>query len=61
MSELIPKLNHVDPLNFNDIVGRVHLSKDMVTIKTKDNSGPQLWLDQDEARALRNWLDKVLP
>jgi hypothetical protein len=55
------KLNHVDPLSFNDLVGRVHLSKDMVTIKNRDNTGPQLWLDQEEARALRNWLDKVLP
>lgn len=53
------KLNHIDPLQFNDLVCRVHLSKDMVTIK--DNNGPKLWLYHDEARALRNWLDKVLP
>lgn len=61
MSDLSSKLNHVDQLNINDVVGRAYVSKDMITIKTRGENGPQLWLDQEEARALRNWLDKVLP
>lgn len=54
------ELNHVDPISFKDLIARVHLSKDLVTLRTKDSTGPLLWLDQEEARALRDWLNAVL-